>query len=56
MESIATVAHQIIYWLGYLAMFAFVAFTILSSLYYIGVLAVRLIRRIVSAGDKAKPP
>lgn len=38
--------HQIISWLGYLAMFAFVAFTILTSLYYIGLFIVRLIRRL----------
>jgi len=46
MDGMTTIMHQIIYWLGYVAMFAFVAFTILSSLYYIGLFIVRLIRRL----------
>ncbi len=46
MDDISNGTHQIISWLGYIVMFAFIAFTLISSLYYIGVLLYRLIRRL----------
>ena len=46
MDEIAAIMHRVINWLGYIAMFAFVAFTILTSLYYVGIFVFRLIRRL----------
>ena len=46
MDAITTISHQIINWLGYIAMFAFVGITLLAIFYYIGRHIVRLIRRL----------
>lgn len=45
-DGIDNIIHQLISWLGYIVMFAFVAFVLLSSLYYIGVFLIRVLRRI----------
>jgi len=39
--------HQIISWLGYIVMFGFLAFTLLTSLYYIGLFLYRVLRRLL---------
>jgi len=51
MDGIDNITHQLISWLGYIVMFAFVAFVILSSLYYIGLFLFRLIRRLFVRPD-----
>ena len=45
MDDISNTTHQIINWLGYIVMIGFIAFTLLTSLYYIGLFLYRLIRR-----------
>ena len=46
MDAFTNILHQVISWLGYIVMFAFVAFTMLAGLYYIGLFLFRLIRRL----------
>jgi hypothetical protein len=46
-NDLTDLTHQIISWLGYIVMFGFIAFTLLTSLYYIGLFLYRLIRRLI---------